>query len=172
MYITLPQVLQGYKDSLEHLSNDELIAKILNSCYSPDRGPEIRLRLLNSNEQTATIPAFIDKPTYNHSFKKLLRNILANEQIQYGPLHTTTPRPHILEGNKKIPIVISNLTCETADYIIGTSNYTSNRRTDLVLPYQYREDLEEAIANPWDIKNYLPEAPKVLHNQIRSRLQA
>ena len=172
MYITLSQVLQAYKGSLEHLSNDELIAKILNSCYSPDRGPEIRLRLLNSNEQTATIPAFIDKATYNHSFKKLIRNILANDQIQYGPLHTSTPRPYLLEDNKKMPIVLSNLTCETSDYIIGTSTYTGNRRTDLILPYQYREDLEEAIANPWDIKDYLPEAPKALPNQIRSRLQA
>ena len=168
MYITLPQVLQAYKDSLEHLSNNELIAKILNSCYSLDRGPEIRLRLLNSNEQTATIPAFID----NHSFKKLIRNILANDQIQYGPLYTSTPRPYLLEDNKKIPIVLSNLTCETSDYIIGTSTYTGNRRTDLILPYRYKEDLEEAIANPWDIKDYLPGAPKALPSQIRSRLQA
>ena len=69
-------------------------------------------------------------------------------------------------------IVLNNLTCETSDYIIGTSTYTGNRRTDLILPYQYREDLEEAISNPWDIKNYLPEVPKALPNQIRSRLQA
>lgn len=169
MYITLSQVLLAYETKFKALSNDELIAKILNSCYSPDRKPNIRLRLLNSKPHQATVPAFLDTLT----MRQMLRLVLNDNSIKYGPLDTTTHRPYkLLASGEKLPIPIANLTYETPDYIIGTSTYTGNRRTDLILPYQYKEDLEEAIANPWDIKNYLPEAPKALPNQIRSRLQA
>ena len=168
MHITLSQVLIAYENELKTLSNDELIAKILNSCYSPDRSPYIRLRLLNGNEHLATVPAFLG----TLPVRQMLRAILKDNSIKYGPLHTTTHRPYkLLEGDKKFPIAIRNLTYETPDYIIGTSTYTGNRRTDLILPYQYKEDLIEAIANPWDIQDPIMQSPNT-KTHIRSRLQA
>ena len=168
MHITLSQVLIAYETELKNLSNDELIAKILNSCYSPGRSPYIRLRLLNSNEHLATVPAFLG----TLPVRQMLRAILKDNSIKYGPLHTTTHRPYkLLEGDKKLPIAIRNLTYETTDYIIGTSTYTGNRRTDLILPWQYKEDLIEAIANPWDIQDPIMPSPNT-KTHIRSRLQA
>lgn len=171
--VTLQQVIDTHNHKLYGLTDEELIAKIMLSCYSPSRGSKIHFRLLNSIEYNATIPAFFNNEgKVLHAILQLFRTTLKDLSIQYGPLTTGTPRLYKLdEHGNKIAIPASNLRINTSDYEIGTSNYVKNKRTDLILPYSFREDLLEAIANPWDIKPFVI-PPKMTNDQIRSRLQA
>lgn len=173
--VTLQQVIDTHNHKLYGLTDEELIAKIMLSCYSPSRGSKIHFRLLNSIEYNATIPAFFNNEgKVLHAILQLFRTVLNDSSIQYGPLTTGTPRLYKLdEHGNKIAIPASNLRINTSDYEIGTSNYVRNKRTDLILPYSFKEDLLEAIANPWDIKPFII-PPTVVSEQcqIRSRLQA
>ena len=171
--VTLQQVIATHNHKLFRLTNEELIAKIVNSCYSPSRGSGINFRLLNSIEHNATVPAFFsNEKNVRHTIIKLFKTILQDNTIQYGPIDTGTPRLYNTDSsNNKIAIPADNLRINTSDYKIGTSDYVKNKRTDLILPYNFIEDLMEAIANPWDIKPY-EELTKPLTNSsnIRSRL--
>ena len=131
MEITLEQVVKVCILSYDHLSNEEIKALIAKSSYIKLRRRGISIRLYNTNEENASVPALF--PALR--VRGTLRVLLDMPTLQFGPIDDTNHRPYIqTTAGLKEPVYIANIVYNTLDYALGTSTRLQNRRTELLIP--------------------------------------
>lgn len=91
MEITLKQVVKVCINSYEHLSNEEIKALITKSSYIKLRRRGVSIRLYNTNEENASVPALF--PTLR--VRGTLRALLDMPTLQFGPIDDTNLRPYL-----------------------------------------------------------------------------
>ena len=131
MEVALEQIVKMCINSYEHLSNEEVKALIAKSSYIKPRRSGVSIRLYNTNEENASVPALF--PALR--VRGTLRVLLDMPTLQFGPIDDTNHRPYVqTPAGLKEPIYIDNIVYNTLDYALGTSTRLQNRRTEILIP--------------------------------------
>lgn len=131
MEITLERLVKVCINSYEHLSNEEIKDLIVKSSYTKLRRHGVSIRLYNTNEENASVPALF--PALK--VRGALRLLLDMPTLQFGPIDDTNHRPYLLTpAGLKEPVYITNIVYNTLDYALGTSTRLQNRRTEILIP--------------------------------------
>jgi hypothetical protein len=131
MEITLEHIVKMCITSYEHLSNKEIKDLIVKSSYIKLRRRGVSIRLYNTQEENASVPALF--PTLR--VRGTLRILLDMPALQFGPIDDTNHRPYIqTQAGLKEPVYVNNIVYNTLDYALGTSTRLQNRRTEILIP--------------------------------------